>query len=75
MGSRQSCRLIQGEPEEAARVGHEAMNTVEQTHSDRVRVKLVELYGHTQAFASVPTAADLRDRIKAILDTRPGLPA
>jgi transcriptional regulator with XRE-family HTH domain len=68
-------RLIQGEPEEAARLGNQATETVEQTHSDRVRVKLVELYSQTEPYASVSLVADLRDRIKVILNAPPGLPA
>lgn len=60
-------RLIQREPHEAARLGCEAADTVEQTHSDRVRVMLAELYGHTGPFESVPAVADLRDRIMHIL--------
>jgi hypothetical protein len=68
-------RLIQGEADGAARLGVEATDTVAQTHSDRVRVKVVELYGHTEAYASVPSVAHLRDRIKAILSTSPATPA
>lgn len=68
-------RLIQGEPEEAARLGNQATETVERTHSDRVRVKLVELYGRTEPYNSVSLVADLRDRIKVILNAPPGLPA
>lgn len=60
-------RLIQGEYEEASRLGHEAVEIVEQTPSDRVRVKLAELYRHTHAYARVPVVADLRDRIRALL--------
>jgi len=35
---------------------------------DRVRVKLVELYGRTEPYASVSLMADLRDRIEVILN-------
>jgi hypothetical protein len=59
-------RLVQGELEEAVRVGHEALGIVEQTPSDRVRVKLAELYEHTNAYANVPVLASLRDRIRTL---------
>jgi hypothetical protein len=59
-------RLVQGELEEAVRVGHEAVAIVEQTPSDRVRVKLAELYEHTNMYANVPVLASLRDRIRSL---------
>lgn len=59
-------RLVQGELEEAVRIGHEALAVVEQTPSDRVRVKLAELYEHTNAYASIPVLASLRDRIRSL---------
>lgn len=68
-------RLIQGEADEAARLGSDATYTVAKTHSDRVRVKLVEMYGHTEPYASVPSVIDLRDRITAILTAPQGRPA
>jgi len=60
-------RLIQGEVDEAVRLSNAATDIVETTHSDRVRVKLTELYGHTEAFMSVPAVAQLRDRIRSTL--------
>jgi len=60
-------RLIQGELEEAARLGHAAAAVVEQTRSDRVRVKLVEFYQHTTAHGQVQAVADLRDRVRPLL--------
>ncbi len=64
-------RLIQGELEEAARLGHEAAAIVEQTRSDRVRVKLVELYQHTTARAAVPAIAGLRERVRSLVTASP----
>lgn len=60
-------RLIQGEYDEAARLGNEALTTVEQTQSSRVRVKLTAFYRHAAASTSVPAIADLRARIKPVL--------
>jgi hypothetical protein len=59
-------RLIQGELDEAAHLGHEAAAVIEQTRSDRVRVKLVELYQHTTAHAAVPAIAGLRERLRPL---------
>jgi hypothetical protein len=63
--------LIQGELAEAARLGHEAAAIIEQTRSDRVRVKLVELYQHTTAHAAVPAIAELRERVRALVAAPP----
>ena len=63
-------RLVQGEPDEAARLGHEALSLVEQTPSDRVSVKLAELFQHCTSQAGIPAIADLRDRIRALLVAR-----
>jgi hypothetical protein len=62
-------RLIEGECEEAAALGQSAAAVVEQTLSDRVRVKLVELYRASDAHASVPAIAGLRERIRSVLAT------
>lgn len=64
-------RLIQGELEEASRLGHQAVALVEQTPSDRVRVKLAGLYQHSNAHANVPVIASLRDRIRSLCVARP----
>ena len=64
-------RLIQGEMEEAARLGFEAAAVVEQTPSDRVRVKLAELYQHSNASADLPVIAGLRDRLRSLLAAQP----
>jgi hypothetical protein len=61
--------LIEGECEKAAAQGEAATAVVEQTLSDRVRVKLVELYRTSDAHASVPAIADLRERIRSVLAT------
>lgn len=60
-------RLIQGEVDDAVRLGNAATDIVETTHSDRARVKLTELYGHTEAYVSVPAVVQLRDRIRDTL--------
>ncbi len=64
-------RLIEGEMDEAARLGHHAAALVEQTPSDRVRVKLAELYQHSNAHADVPAIAGLRDRIRSLSAAQP----
>jgi transcriptional regulator with XRE-family HTH domain len=56
-------------------LGKQATQTVDRTHSDRVRVKLAELYGHTEPYVSVSLVAELRDRITVILNAPNGLPA
>ncbi|MFF0633585.1 helix-turn-helix domain-containing protein [Nocardia sp. NPDC004151] len=60
-------RLIQGELEEACRLGHAALSTVEQTASDRVRVKLREIFARTEHVANVRTVAELRDRMRVLV--------
>jgi transcriptional regulator with XRE-family HTH domain len=64
-------RLIQGEIEEASRLGYQAAALVEQTPSDRVRVKLAELYQYSNAHADIPVIASLRDRIRSPCAARP----
>jgi transcriptional regulator with XRE-family HTH domain len=59
-------RLIQGEIDEASRLGHQAASLVEQTPSDRVRVQLTELYQHSNTYADVPVITSLRDRIRSL---------
>lgn len=60
-------RLLQGEPEEAARVGHEAASAVERTRSHRVQVTLAEFYRATQRSPATPPIAELQDRIRGLL--------
>jgi hypothetical protein len=67
-------RLIQGDLGEVVRWGHEAAAIVEQTLSDRVRVKLVELYQHTATHNGDSDISTLRDRIRSIL-AAPVLPS
>lgn len=62
-------RLFQGEADEASRLGHAAAEVVERTHSDRARVKLAELYSHTNPYVCVPSITQFRDRVRGILDT------
>jgi transcriptional regulator with XRE-family HTH domain len=64
-------RLIQGEMEEASRLGHQASALVERTPSDRVRVKFTEFYQHSTAHADVPVIAGLRDRIRSLCTSAP----
>ncbi|MBF6178758.1 hypothetical protein IU481_09890 [Nocardia otitidiscaviarum] len=60
-------RLIEGEAEEACRLGHEALTTVERTASDRVRVKLGEMYQRTSQLADVAVVAEFRDRMRPFI--------
>jgi DNA-binding XRE family transcriptional regulator len=64
-------RLVQGEMEEASRLGHQAVALVEQTPSDRVRVKLAELYQYSNTHANIPVIASLRDRIRSLCVAHP----
>nr|AHE14534.1 hypothetical protein asmbl_9 [uncultured bacterium] len=64
-------RLIEGEVEEATRLGLDAVDTAEQTPSDRVRVKLTEFYAHTHAAADVSVVQELRGRLHDVLSARP----
>lgn len=60
-------RLIQGEVEEACRLGHAALSTVEQTASDRVRVKLREMFARTEHVANIRVVTELRDRMRVLV--------
>ncbi len=60
-------RLLQGELDEAARLGHEALTMVEQTASDRVRKKLLNVYSRTDQLAGVRSVAELRDRVRPLI--------
>jgi hypothetical protein len=62
-------RLVQGEYDEAARLGHAAVTTVEQTRSSRVQIKLGEFYRHAESRTSARPIADLCARITPILHT------
>lgn len=64
-------RLIQGEMEEAARLGHQAATLTEQTPSDRVRVKAAELYQHANTHCDIPVIASMRDRLRSLCATQP----
>ncbi|MGL5823479.1 MAG: hypothetical protein ACRCYU_01245 [Nocardioides sp.] len=56
-------RLVQDEPEEAARLGHSAVEVAQDTHSDRVRVKLAEFHQHTNPYRTIKPIAELRERL------------
>ncbi|WP_435593049.1 helix-turn-helix domain-containing protein [Nocardia sp. bgisy118] len=56
-------RLIEGELEEACRIGHTALQVVEQTASDRVARKLARVYNRTGQFAMVGAVVELRERM------------
>jgi len=66
-----AARLVQGEMEEAARLGQLAAALVEQTPSDRVRVKLAALYQLSNVHADVPVIAGLLDRIRSLCAAPP----
>jgi hypothetical protein len=62
-------RLLQGELDEAARTGQTAVDVVEQTRSDRVRVQLADLHSRLtrHPHRAAPPLIDLRDRTAAAL--------
>lgn len=60
-------RLIEGEVEEACRIGHDALTMCEHTQSDRVRVKAVRVYKSTERVKSV-AVSELRDRLRPLVD-------
>ena len=64
-------RLIHGEMEEAARLGHQAATLAEQTPSDRVRVKAAELYQRSNTHSDIPVIASLCDRLRSLCTTQP----
>ncbi|MGH3822742.1 MAG: helix-turn-helix domain-containing protein [Pseudonocardiaceae bacterium] len=64
-------RLIQGEMDEASHLAQQAVALVEQTPSDRVRVKLAGLYQHSNAYANIPVIAGMRDRIRSLCVAQP----
>ncbi|MGV9924502.1 hypothetical protein [Nocardia rhamnosiphila] len=63
-------RMIQGEVEEACRVGHDALTTVERTRSDRVRVKVGKLYKRTERVKGNVAVTELRDRMRPLLNAQ-----
>ncbi|CRY81440.1 hypothetical protein SAMN05421776_103522 [Nocardia farcinica] len=62
-------RLIEGELEEACRVGQAAIAVAEHTASDRVAKKLARVYNRTGRFANVRVVADLRERMRPLVAT------
>ncbi|WP_280458855.1 hypothetical protein [Nocardia carnea] len=62
--------VIQGEVEEACRVGHDALDVVERTRSDRVRVKVGKLYKRTERAKGNLAIAELRDRIRPLVNAQ-----
>ncbi len=60
-------RLIQRELDAAAQLGHEAADAVEQTTSDRARVKLQEVYDLTATYTNHEPVAELRLRLGELL--------
>lgn len=64
-------RLRQGELEEASRLGHSAVEIVERTPSDRVRLKLIELYQCAKVHNRTPAIAEMCDRLRSVLLSRP----
>ncbi|MCX0271673.1 hypothetical protein NLM24_13330 [Nocardia zapadnayensis] len=63
-------RVIQGEMEEACRVGHDALDVVERTRSDRVRVKVGKLYKRTERAQGNVAVAELRDRMRPLVNAQ-----
>jgi hypothetical protein len=53
--------------EQAAQVGNAALDTAEKTNSDRVRVKLQELYANVVPHAKAPAIRELANRLRAYL--------
>ena len=62
--------VIQGEEGEACRIGHDALNAVERTRSDRVRVKVGKLYKRTERVKNNSSVAELRDRMRPLLNAQ-----
>jgi len=60
-------RMIQGELDDACRLGQTALDTVEKTGSDRVRKKLLRVYDQTGQLRSVRPVAELRDRMRPMV--------
>lgn len=60
-------RMIQGEVEEACRLGNIALDTVVKTSSDRVGKKLLKVYIRTEQFVGVRGVAELRDRMQNLM--------
>lgn len=60
-------RLLQGEVEEACRVGLQAVQTAAQTTSDRVRIKLTGFYRLTHRHRRLPQVATLRDQLRPLI--------
>lgn len=60
-------RLLQDEPEEAVRLGREALAVAVQTPSHRVRLQLEEFYQKTAARADVRAVAGLRAELREVL--------
>lgn len=61
-------RMIEGEVEEACRLGEEALSTVEKTTSNRVLVKVQEIYQRTEQLANISAVAVLRDRMCPLVE-------
>ncbi|MGQ4598019.1 hypothetical protein [Nocardia sp. R6R-6] len=60
-------RLIEGELEEACRIGHAALAVAGQTASDRVAQKLTRVYNRTGDFVGERAVVDLRERMRPLV--------
>jgi hypothetical protein len=60
-------RLLEGELDEAVRLGDEALETVGQTTSDRVRKKLLKVYTRMDQLAGVRSVGQFRDRLQPLI--------
>ncbi|MGF6885645.1 hypothetical protein ABIA39_007438 [Nocardia sp. GAS34] len=61
-------RLIEGELDEACRLGNEALKVVEQTGSHRVQRKLQRVYKRTAELTNVAAVAEFRDAMKPLVN-------
>ncbi len=59
--------LIEGELEEACRIGRTALAVAEQTASDRVAQKLTRVYNRTGDFVRERAVIDLRERMRPLV--------
>ena len=60
-------RLIEGELEEACRLGNNALAVVEQTGSHRVQRKLQRVYKQTADLTNVAAVAEFRDNVRPLV--------
>lgn len=59
--------FVQRELEAGVSAGHRAIDLATQTQSDRVRIKLSDLYRLTVPYQQVPLVSEFSDRLAAVL--------